>query len=425
MTTKRSRVVILGGGFAGLVTAHNLARHKFAKRRAEVTVIDVTTAHLYTPWLYEVATAGLSKLDEATRDIVENSVNLEYTKLADFKGIRFVHEKIVGLNTKTRHVILAEDRHVPYDILLVSLGAEPNYFGIPGLPDHALTLKTFDDAHRIRNAAARLIKGATRYDPKHIVVCGGGPNGIEFMSELANTVRVLERKGTIPRGAVHITLIDASAETNSILPEPLRSKANAHLKRLGITLAPKLRVTEVGPGFVKAFTESGKEHDAIRFPSDLTIWSGGVKVRELIAKLPFAKDPKGRILVEDTFHVPDFPGVFAAGDCAAQKNPFTNRPDPQSAQVAHYQAHYVAKNIRHLMAGKPLKPMKFPKRWHFMCAMGGKVAAGVLFGVRIWGYHGYLLRRLIDLRYFVTLLPLIPAIRLWLRAMRVFGLNDK
>ncbi len=425
MSKKRSRVVILGGGFAGLMTAHRLARHRFAKQRCDVTVIDASPAHLYTPWLYEVATAGLTSLNEATRKSVEASVNLEYSKLPDFKGVRFITKKITAIDPVMRHVRLAGNRLVPYDILLIALGSEPNYFGIPGLPDNALTLKTFAEAQKIRQSVVKLVKQATTHNPKQIVVAGGGPNGIEFVSELANSLRTLERKGRIPRGAINITLADAASETNSILPEPLRSKANRRLRQLGIKLVPGVRVSDVGVDSVRAFTSSGRAQDAVSFPADLVIWSGGVKVRTLISELPFVKDAKGRIAVERTFAVPGYPGIFAAGDCAAQKNPWTQQPDPQSAQVAHRQARTVADNIVRLLRGKPLAAMNSPRRWHFVCAMGGRKAAGVLFGVRIWGYHAYLIRRIIDLRYLVSLLPWLPAVRIWWRALAVFGQNDK
>lgn len=425
MTHKRSRVVILGGGFAGLMTAHCLAKHRFARQRCDITVIDASSAHVYTPWLYEVATAGLSRLDEATQDSVESSVNLEYSKLPDFRGVRFVEKKIKGINTDTRHVVLEGERHIPYDILLVALGAEPNYFGIPGLPENARTLKTFRDAHEIRTAVASLIKHAKAEDPKQIIVAGGGPNGIEFVAELANSIRTLEHNDRLARGAVRVTLVDASKETNSILPEPLRSKANRRLRQLGITLVPGVRVSEVKTDEVRGFTESGKEKDMVKFPADLVIWSGGVKVRSLIGEMPFAKDAKGRIAVEHSFAVPGYPGVFAAGDCSAQKNPHTDQPDPQSAQVAHAQAHVVARNVIRLIQGRPLVSMSFPKRWHFLCALGGASAAGILFGFRVWGYHAYVARRLTDLRYLVSLLPLLPALKIWWRAIRVFGLNDK
>lgn len=425
MTNKRSRVVILGGGFAGLMTAHGLGKSRFAREHCEVTIVDVSASHVYTPWLYEVATAGLASLDETTRQAVESSVNLEFSQLPNFRHVRFVEKKVKGVNAESRHVLLEGDRHLPYDVLLVALGAEPNYFGIPGLPENAYTLKTASDAHRIRTAVASLVRQAKAEDPKQIVVAGGGPNGIEFVAELANSLRTLEHTGRLARGAVRVTLIDAAKETNGILPEPLRSKANRRLRQLGIKLVTGVRVSQVQKSEVHGFTETGKTTDMVQFPADLVIWSGGVKVRALVKDLPVVKDAKGRIVVERSFAVPGHPGVFAAGDCAAQKNPYTQQPDPQSAQVAHAQAHVVAKNIIRLLQGRPLSTMSFPRRWHFLCALGGQSAAGILFGVRVWGYHAYLARRLTDLRYLVSLLPFFTALRIWLRAISVFGLNDK
>jgi len=425
MADKRQKVVILGGGFAGLVTARHLVKAGVVGKLCEVTIIDAAGAHVYTPWLYEAATGALRSETKVTKAKMLEMCCFRYDKLPGFKNVRFVQQRIESVDVKAKQVIVGGKRHIPYDVLVVTLGAEPNYFGVPGLPENALVLKRLEDAQKIHDAIICLIDKASVRQPKYILIAGAGPNGVEFVSELANTIRILERRERIQPGIIKITLADPTPELFTILAPSLRKRTVRRLEKLGVELRPGLRVAEVGKGYVKAFTGTGKNDDTIRLPSDLTIWSAGVKVSSLAASLPFLKDDRGRIVLENSFMVASHPGVFAAGDCAALINPHTGRPDPQSAQVAHYQAHDLSKNIIRYLKGQPLKAAHLPKRWAFFSALGGACAAGRLGGVKFWGYPAFLLRRISDLYYFCYLLPLIPALRAWLEGVRLYHKNDR
>ena len=418
------KVVILGGGFAGLITARHLVKSGAVDKLCEVTVIDANAAHVYTPWLYEAATGALRGETQATKRKMLETASFVYADLPGFKGVRFLHKRIEGVDLNTRHVVLEGKRQVPYDVLVVTLGAEPNYFGVPGLPENALELKRLSDAEKIHDAVVRLFDVATTSQPKHILIAGAGPNGVEFVSELANSICLLGQHARIQPGSIKITLVDPSPELFTILAPSLRVRAVARLTHLGVDLKPGLRVSEVGPGFVKAFTATGKSQDAISLPADLCIWSAGVKVNSLVTSLPFLKDDRGRVVVENTFMVASHPGVFAAGDCAALINPHTGKADPQSAQVAHYQSHDLAKNILRYLKGKPMKPAHLPKRWAFFSALGGVCAAGTLGGWQFWGYPAFFLRRISDLYYFLFLLPPLRALKVWLVGVRLYHKND-
>ncbi len=421
----QARVVILGGGFAGLVTARHLVKSGVVGRLCEVTIIESGRAHVYTPWLYEAATGALRGETQMSKAKMLEMCCFGYDRLPGFRNIRFVHNRIESVDLTARQVLVDGKRQIPYDILVVTLGAEPNYFGIPGLPEHALVLKRLEDAEKIHEAVVRLIDKATALHPKYITIAGAGPNGVEFVSELANTLRILERREKLETGALKISLLDPSPELFTILAPSLRTRAIKRLERLGVDLKPGLRVSEVGQGFVKAFTASGKNQDVVQLPADLCIWSAGVKVNALVGSLPFLKDDRGRIVLENTYMVASHPGVFAAGDCAALVNPHTKRADPQSAQVAHYQAHDLAKNIVRHLQGRPLKVAHLPKRWAFFSALGGTVAAGTLGGIKFWGYSAFVLRRLSDLYYFYYLLPPFSALRVWLEGVRLYHKNDR
>lgn len=423
--TKLKKVVILGGGFAGLVTARHLVKAGVLGELCEVTVIDAADAHVYTPWLYEAASCALDGETKATKARMLDAMRFVYADLPGFQGVRFVQKRIQGVELNKRQVIVEGKRLIPYDLLVVALGAEPNYFGVPGLPEHALTLKRSEDAGRIHDTIEKLIDKATSREPKYLVIAGAGPNGIEFVSELAHTLRSLERRDKLQFGAVKITLVDPALKMFGVLPESLRLKAVSRLEKLGIELRPGLRVSEVGKSSVKAFTVTGKSQDAINLPADLCIWSAGVRVNTLAMSLPFKKDDRGRIVLENTYAVPGQLGVFAAGDCAALVNPHTGQPDPQSAQVAHYQAYDLARNLIRFMHSEPLKAARLPKRWAFFSALGGKRAAGTFAGIKFWGYSAYWMRRFADLYYFLALLPPWAALTKWLHGVRLYGQNDR
>lgn len=418
------KVVILGGGFAGLITARHLVKSGAIDKLCEVTVIDANRAHVYTPWLYEAATGALRGETQITKQKMLEAASFVYADLPGFKGVRFLQKKIEGVDLNSRHVSLEGKRQVPYDVLVVTLGAESNYFGVPGLPEHALELKRLADAQKIHDAVVRLFDAATTSQPKHILIAGAGPNGVEFVSELANSICLLGQHARIQPGSIKITLVDPNPELFTILAPSLRVRAVARLTHLGVDLKPGLRVAEVGPDFVKAFTASGTSQDAIILPADLCIWSAGVKVNSLLTRLPLLKDDRGRVVLENTYMVASHPGVFAAGDCAALINPHTGKADPQSAQVAHYQSHDLAKNILRYLKGKPLKPAHLPRRWAFFSALGGVCAAGTLGGWQFWGYPAFFLRRISDLYYFLFLLPPLKALKVWLVGVRLYHKND-
>lgn len=425
MPTKLQKVVILGGGFAGLVTAKRLLKARVIGSLCDVTIVDAQDAHVYTPWLYEAATCALDGETRAMKDRMLNMARLPYATLPGFSEIRFVRSLVQSIDTRLKYVNLERDRKLPFDILVIALGAEPNYFGIPGLPNNALVLKRFEDARKIHVAIERLFDVATARQPKYILVAGAGPNGMEFVSELAHTLRALEKRAKIQYGAVKIALVDPSPELFTVLPPSLRAKAVHRFEKLGVELHAGLRVAEVKTGAVRVFTATGKSTDTFELPVDLCIWSAGIKMSALIQSLPFLKDDRGRIAVENTYQVAGHPGIFAAGDCASLINPHTKKADPQSAQVAHYQAHDLAKNVVCLLEGRPLCAARLPKRWAFFSALGGRYAAGTLGGIQYSGIIAFWLRRFVDLYYFLALFPVGFAIRFWRDGVRLYGKNDR
>lgn len=413
-----TRVVILGGGFGGLIAARRLSHSRRAKR-LDVTVVDASKTHVYAPWLYELATSCLTSRSSSQEwHEAKTSLNFSFARLRGYPGVRFRCARVANIDEQSRHVLFDDGTTMPYDKLIIALGAVPNYFGIDGLAHACIPLKTLEDGLRIRERIMAAIAKRPAARPLSVVVGGAGANGTEFASELAVTVRAAVQRGLLAQNAVAITLIDAAPRVLMQLPEAMSLCAQRRLASLGV---------RVELGKAMSTVSSGRVHlgdGANALPFDLCIWSGGITVSDVVRALPFPKDPKGRLLVDKHLRVGGRDDVFAIGDCASLQNPRTHSADPQSAPVAIAQAEIAARNILASLAHRPLVAFPFRASWPILVTLGGKYALGMIYGVRMSGYAAFLLRRLIDLGYFLRVLTFGDAWRFWLRGVAIYAKNE-
>jgi NADH dehydrogenase len=422
MAVRKQRLVILGGGFAGLIVARKFVQSGFIKDKVDVTVIDRNDAHLYTPWLYEVSSGFLShQTTKEERCDLFVSASVPFEQAPGYEGVRFRKGSIKTVDPKTKTVHLDDGLTVQYDILLIALGAEPNYFGIPGLPEHCFPLKSVDDAMKIERAATLMLKGITGREKKHIVIVGGGPSGVELTGELRMAVKTLEASGELAPGTAEITIVDRS-KILSVFPPSVNDRVVKRLNKIGVNVKEGYSVLEAKKGLLMLKKGEGDEH--LELPADITVWAGGIMPSKIAQALPFPHDPKGKIIIDETFAVPGFPGVFAAGDCALLMNPRTKTPEPQSAQVAVHQGMWIAKNMHLMLEGKKMRPFSFRKGWDVLIAVGGKYGVGNVLGVTLSGYIGYAMRRVTDFRYFYWVLPFAAALKKWSKAVKIYTNND-
>ena len=364
------RIVIIGGGFGGLWAAKRLARAP-----VDVLLIDRRNHHVFSPLLYQVATAGLSPGDIASpiRWILRGQNNLKVW-LADATAVD-VKRKVVQL----------ADGEVPYDHLIIAAGSQPAYFGHDDWAQHARGLKTMEDAIAMRQQVLVAFERAERERDRDrqrklltFVVIGGGATGVELAGALAEISRhalTFEFKSIHPETA-RVILIEGGQELLATYIPPLSAFARRSLEKLGVAVWTGTRVTAIEPGLIRMGSETLEAHTIL--------WAAGVVAAPIGATLGAPLDRGGRVLVNPDLTVPGCDTVYVVGDMAAL-NDKDGRPLPGVSQVAMQQAKWAADNIMHTIAGEPRTPFVYRNLGN-MATIGRHKAVGDLGWIRIKGY---------------------------------------
>ena len=346
----RQRVLIVGGGFAGLACARALV-----SSRADVTLVDRRNFHLFQPLLYQVASGGLSPANIAAplRGIFRSHWN-----------VRVLLGEVVGFDLVAREARLADGGTLPFDILVIAGGSRPHYFGADEKWEPlAPGLKTIEDATRIRCRVLEAFERAERnqhHDERAafltFVVIGGGPTGVELagaIRELARDSLRREFRSIDPASARVIIVESGDRLLDSFAPD-LSSAARRALERLGVEIACGNRVVEIDANGVVTRDAAGAMQ---RINAHTVLWAAGVRAGELGLMLAAAlgrediRDRSGRVTVDERCQVPGIDGVFVIGDLAAF-SAAGGRVLPGVAPVAMQQGQWVGRHLSRRIAGR-------------------------------------------------------------------------
>jgi len=337
-TQKRPRVIIVGGGFAGMNVLHALK-----KSDAEVILIDKRNYHLFQPLLYQVATAALSPTQIAVplRKAVEVQANCSVF-LAEVTGVDPAQKKI-----QLGH----QHQEYSYDYLVLATGAQTNYFGKDEWSAHAPGLKSIEEALNIRRRfllafeeAEMLNSVAERAELLTFVIVGGGPTGVELagaMAEIAHTTLKCSFR-RFNAATARVILVDSGERLLKAFEAPCSARAKKDLEALGVEVILGARVGEVTERSVSIKLAHG---EPLVIATRQVIWAAGVKASELGAALGVPLDPGGRVKVNADLSVPGHPEVFVLGDLASYVDPVLNRPVPGVAQGAIQMGTFAGKII--------------------------------------------------------------------------------
>jgi NADH dehydrogenase len=340
----RPRVVIVGGGFAGLHAAKSLAGLP-----VDVTLVDRRNHHTFQPLLYQVALAVLSPADIAQpiRTILRRQPNTQV-----------LMDDVVGIDTTARYLTLASGARLPYDYLALATGATHSYFGRDDWAPFAPGLKTIEDAIEIRRRVLLAFELAERqmqeygwHPPLNFVVIGGGATGVELAGAIIDIAKLYMRHDFrhIDPTKARVLLLEGSARVLGAFPPDLSAKAEAELVRLGVEVHTGTHVTGIGPGWVEA--------DQRRIDSAVTLWAAGVEASPLGKLLGAPLDRRGCVVVDDRLNPPGLPEIFVLGDLAHFEQ--DGHQVPGVAQPAMQMGDHLAKMLAADLAARPRPPFRY------------------------------------------------------------------
>ena len=362
-SSTRPRVVILGAGFGGLTAAKALAKD------ADVTVVDRHNFQTFLPLLYQVATAGLAA------DHVAHPVRGALRK----SGVKFRMGSPIAVDHKNKSVKLDSSESLEFDHLVVALGSATADFGVKGVTDIALGMKSVHEAIGIRAEVMRRFEDLCRFEDQtrlSLSVVGGGPTGVEMAGALAE-LKNGPLKNDEDNAAKHIDiyLIEAGPRILPMFSEKLSARAKKDLEKLGVKVLLNTSVQEVKPRQILI-----KGGDAI--PSEVTIWAAGVKGEPTGALLNLPLEGS-RISVEQNLQVNHYPHIWAIGDISGAKDSAGNFL-PMVAPVAMQQGRWVAKQIIRASRGQSLQDFKYLDKGS-MATIGRHKAVVQFKGIQIAG----------------------------------------
>jgi NADH dehydrogenase len=378
------RVVIVGGGFAGLNAAKGLANAP----EIDVTLLDARNHHLFQPLLYQVATAGLSPAEIAApiRAILTHARN-----------IRVLQEQVVDVDLSRRMVVSDSGEH-PYDYVLLACGSKHAYFGHDAWEVHAPGLKTLEQATEIRRRVLTAFEEAEKEaSPERkralltFVIVGGGPTGVELAGAIGEMSRF-----TLARDFRHIDptlarviLVEAGPRILPSFDKSLAARAARDLESLGVQIWSQSLVTNIDAEGLDVGTE--------RLLCRTVLWAAGVKASSLGQRLGADLDRQGRVIVGPDLSLAGHREVFIAGDLAHVKGPDGN-PLPGMAPAALQQGRYVARRIRAMARGASYPDFRFRDKGQ-MATIGRRRAILQSGGIKFGGFAAWLSWLLVHIYY--------------------------
>ena len=332
------KVVILGAGFGGLAAARAL------NKIAEVTLVDRHNFQTFLPLLYQVSTAGLAA------DHIAHPIRgaLRKTK------IKFRMGSPITIDHKNKSVKLDSSETLDFDYLIIAMGSATNDFGVKGVAEHALGMKSVTEALEIRSSILRRFEDLCRFEDEtklSITVVGGGPTGVEMAGAIAEL-----KKGPLNSDQAHaaanikVNIVEAGPRLLPSFSTKLSERTRKDLEKLGVNVLTNTPVKEIKPREIML-------GDKKKLPSEVTIWAAGVTGEPVMKKLGLP-NTNGRITVDPTLQVSNYPNIFAIGDIAGAKGS-DGRYLPMVAPVAMQQGRFVAKQIANAIKNQPLNKFNY------------------------------------------------------------------
>jgi len=350
------RIVIVGGGIAGLLLATRLGNQLGRTGHAQVTLIDRSPTHIWKPMLHTIA-AG-------TRSVQQQQVI--FLAHARDHGFSYQPGEMCGLDRIRRSVALAElrtpdgetvvePRTVEYDVLVLALGSHANDFGTPGVREHCHFIDSQAQAEAFNAMLrARVVRSIVKDDVLRVAIVGGGATGVELAAELSRLLEIASSYGDpTVRARLNLTLLESGPRLLAAFPPAISTSSEQQLKQIGFRVETGARVTAAEP-------EGFRYGSDLLVPADLMVWAAGVKAPDFMSGLDgLETNRSNQVSIRPTLQALQDDKIFALGDCASLTLPGAERPLPPTAQVATQQAMHLGRHLPAWLKGDRLPEFAF------------------------------------------------------------------
>lgn len=378
----KTNIVVLGAGYAGLVSASKLAK-EVGTDNANITLVSRHDYHYQTTWLHEPAAGTLH----------HDRTRIKVSKILDLNKINFVQDEALKVVTEEKKVTLASGGELQYDYIIVGVGAISETFGIEGVYENSYHRWTVDGARqmkdRIEYMFARYHSDEAKDEDLTFVVAGAGFTGMEFMGELSERVPKLCKEYDVPRNKVKMYVIEAMPTALPGFDPELVEYAMNLLENRGVEFKLDSPIKSVTENSVELNTGESVKTSTV-------IWATGVRGNPLIEESGFENN-RARVKVDDDLRAPGHEREFIIGDCSLIINTEIDRPFPPTAQIALQQGETAADNIKALMEGRPTEAFVADIKGT-VASLGGKEAIGVVGSKKLYGRPAYFMKKVIENR---------------------------
>jgi NADH:ubiquinone reductase (H+-translocating) len=390
-----TRILIVGGGFAGMSALFRLETLLGSRQDVDIKLISRDNFFLFTPLLSEVAMGTVDPRHIVTpiREVCRKTLFHRAEILELDLDRQWVEVRYNGMDDCKELI--------SYDHLVLALGSTTNMSLVPGVEQYAYNFKALGDALVLRNHILEMFERAdtalSRVQKQGILtfcVIGGGYSGVEIAAAIQDmTLRIEPLYPTITPADIRVLLVETGAEILSTMPDDLAQYAHRQLEAQGVEVMLNTKAAEVQPDGL--FLQPGE-----RIHTHTVVWATGVTIPPLIMGLPVLKDVKGRPLSTSVLHLPEYPNVWAIGDNVLIPCPDAEGYYPPTAQNAIRQGRHAAENICRVLQGKPPQTFRYQVKGE-MVVLGERSAVAMVFGRKIKGFPAWLLWR----SYYLSILP--------------------
>jgi NADH:ubiquinone reductase (H+-translocating) len=398
----KTKIVIVGAGYAGILTAKKLSKKFKNKNEVSITIIDRNPYHALLTELHEVAASRVN----------EESIRASLKKIFAERNVKVELDNVTSFDFDKKQVV-GEENTYDYDYLVLSAGSKPTFFGVKGAAENTFQLWSYDDALAIRHHIQNVFSKASRLRDKEerkkvltFFIVGAGFTGVEMAGELAEYIPIITEKFEIDRDEVSVNIVDILSRTIPNLPEALSRKAERKLKNLGVKVILNSNVCEVGPDYIQII----QNEKCNQYQTNTVVWAAGVESADIAGKAAEVLESgnRNRIKTDAYLRSINYENVFVIGDNMFYTPEGEEDPVPQVVENCEQSAAIASYNIYCSIAGKESLKKYKPKFHGFMVSIGGRYGLARVgfpnFMVNLPSFLAMFVKHFINVVYFAQIL---------------------